>query len=75
MMQVTTYYVTQRIAAGFNDADAAALINLINDVGAGNGDNRSWNAMRAQVDAALDTDTQRRLGVFIEPLVSEADDD
>lgn len=74
-MQFTTYYVTQRAAAGRFDADAAALVHLINDTGAGNGDNRSWNAMRARLDATLDAETQRQLGITIESVDCEADDD
>jgi len=74
-MQVTTYYVTHAPAASHIDAEAIALVDLINDVGYCNGDNRSWNAMRAQLDALLDAETQGRLGVAIEAEQSEATDD
>lgn len=74
-MQITTYYITHKAPAGFLDVDALALVDLINDTGYGNGDNRSWNAMRAQVDALLDGETQRRLGIALESETSEADED
>ncbi len=70
-MEITTYYVTHKAA----DTDTKALLHLINDTGAGNGDNRSWNALRAQIDALIDAETQRRLGIAIEAEQSEATDD
>jgi len=72
-MQITTYYVTHK--AGQIDADARAGLHLINDTAFCNGDNRSWNAMRAQVDALLDKDTQRQLGVMIEAEQCESFED
>lgn len=74
-MQITTYYVTRRSMTVGADADAAALVDYINDTGAGNGDNRSWNATRARLDELLDADTQSRLGVAIEAEQSEAEED
>lgn len=74
-MQITTYYVTHRLPTDFADADAAALVDLINDTGYGNGDNRSWNLMRAQIDALLDPETQRRLGVALVAETIEAEED
>ena len=72
-MQVTTYYVTHRIPQA--DRDAEAMINLINDMGACNGDNRSWNAMHAKLEGALDAETQNRLGVMIEAEQCEVAED
>lgn len=74
-MQITTYYVTHRLPTDFADADAAAMVDLINDTGYGNGDNHSWNAMRARIDEVLDAETQRRLGVALVAESIEADED
>ena len=73
-MTLTTYYATHRL--GRSDAEADAIVHLINDVTAGNGDNRSWDAMRAQINALTDSDTQQRLNIIIEDEKSEllADD-
>lgn len=73
-MQITTYYITHK-PSGLVDADTLAAIDLLNDTSFGNGDNRSWNAMRAQLDAILDAQTQERLGIAIDAEQSEADDD
>lgn len=73
-MQITTYYITHK-PAGLVDADTLALVDLLNDTSFGNGDNRSWNAMRAQLDAMLDAQTQERLGIAIDAERLEADDD
>jgi hypothetical protein len=73
-MQTTTYYVTQK--ARSLDTAAAATVHLINDTSCDNGDNRSWDAMRAKVDALFDRDTQGRLGIRIEAEACEpAEDD
>lgn len=72
-MQITTYYVSHR--PGIEDLDACSVVHLINDAGFGNGDNRSWNAMRARVDAQFDADTQKRLGIAITAEQSEAPTD
>lgn len=72
-MQITTYYVTHK--AGHKDADARAHLHLINDTAFCNGDNRSWNTMRARVNDQIDQETQLRLGVVIEAEQSEAFDD
>lgn len=74
-MTVTTYYVTHKPLAYNLDAEAIALVDTINDEGFGNGDNRSWNTLRARVDASFDTDTQRRLGIAIETESREVEDD
>jgi hypothetical protein len=75
MMEITTYYVTCKAGIPVADEDAKALVHLINDTGAGNCDNRSWNALHAQIDALLDAETQRRLGIVVEAERSEATDD
>lgn len=72
-MQITTYYVSHK--AGIDDIDAKALVHLINDTGFGNGDNRSWNAMHAQVNALIDADTQDRLRITIKAEQCEASTD
>jgi hypothetical protein len=63
-MTITTYYATHKL--GRSNAEADALIHLINDVTAGNGDNRSWDATRAHLNALTDADTQTRFGITIE---------
>ena len=63
-MTITTYYATHRL--GRSNAEADAIVHLINDMTAGNGDNRSWDAMRAQINALTDTETQQRLKIIIE---------
>ena len=63
-MTITTYYATHRL--GRAHADANAIVHLINDVASGTGDNRSWDATRAHLDALADAETQRRLGITIE---------
>jgi hypothetical protein len=63
-MTITTYYATHRL--GRCNAEADAIIHLINDMTAGNGDNRSWDAIRAQIDALADPETQQRLKIIIE---------
>jgi hypothetical protein len=63
-MTITTYYATHRL--GHTDAEANAIVHLINDLTAGSGDNRSWDAMRAQVHALADAETRQRLNIIIE---------
>ncbi|MGE5467298.1 MAG: hypothetical protein ACM3Y9_07740 [Ignavibacteria bacterium] len=72
-MQVTTYYVTRKTMKF--EPEAQALVDLINDTSCGNGDNHSWNAMRAQLDASIDRDTQQRLGIAVVAEQSEAEED
>jgi len=72
-MTVTTYYVTQQ--RGHADAEASARVHLINDMAHGSGENRSWDATRALVDAMFGGDEQERLGVRIEAEQSEAESD
>lgn len=74
-MQITTYYAIQNPRSGQVDADVQALLHFINDTSSGNGDNRSWNTMRARIDAELDRQTQERLGIGLEIQQDEADDD
>jgi hypothetical protein len=62
-MTLTTYYVTHRPE---RSAEAGAIVHLINDRASETGDNRSWDAIRAQVDALADAETQQRLGIAIE---------
>jgi hypothetical protein len=63
-MTVTTYYATHRL--GRSNAEADAIVHFINDLTAGNGDNRSWDAMRAQINALTDSETRQRLDIVIE---------
>lgn len=63
-MQITTYYVIGK--RGQIDADTRAVLHRINDIALGNGDNRSWNTLRTQLDALLDEEVQRRYGIAIE---------
>ena len=63
-MTITTYYATHKL--GRSNAEADAIVHLINDLTAGNGDNRSWDAMRAQINALTDPETQQRLNIIIE---------
>jgi hypothetical protein len=63
-MTITTYYATRR--PGHSDRETDAIIHLVNDLTAENGDNRSWDATRAHLDALTDADTQSRLGITIE---------
>lgn len=63
-MTITTYYATYKL--GRADAEAEAIVHLINDLTAGNGDNRSWDATRAHVDELADPDTQNRLRITVE---------
>ena len=63
-MTITTYYATHGLDR--SNAEANAIVHLINDLTAGNGDNRSWDAMRAQVDALTDSETRQRLNIIIE---------
>lgn len=72
-MEITTYYITCKPAAGY--ADLRALVDGINDAGAGNGDNRCWNTLRSQLDALFDAEMQQRLGIAIEAEHREATDD
>ena len=63
-MTITTYYAAHKLGRANGEADA--LIHLVNDTTAGSGDNRCWDATRAHIDALVDSDTQRRLGIVIE---------
>lgn len=63
-MTITTYYATHKLDR--RNAEADAIIHLINDTTYGNGDNRSWDAMRAHIDALADPETQQRLKITIE---------
>ena len=63
-MTITTYYATHRLDRPHPEADA--IVHLINDLTHANGDNRSWDAMRAHISALTDPETQRRLNIIIE---------
>ena len=63
-MTITTYYATYK--AGRSNAEADAIVHLINDMTAGSGDNRSWDSTRAHINALADLETQKRLGIIIE---------
>ena len=63
-MTITNYYATYNL--GRSDFEAEAIVHHINDLTAGSGDNRSWDATRAHINALADADTQRRLGITIE---------
>ncbi len=63
-MTITTYYAA--CMQSRSNAEAASIVHLINDLTAATGDNRSWDAMRAQINALADSDTQHRLGIVIE---------
>ena len=63
-MTITTYHATHGL--GRSHAEANSLVHTINDMTAGNGDNRSWDAVRAHVDALADSATQQRLQISIE---------
>jgi len=69
-MTITTYYAAHRL--GQSHAEANAIVHLINDLTAGSGDNRSWDAMRAQVNALVDSETQRRLNIILEEEKNES---
>jgi hypothetical protein len=68
-MTNTTYYVTHTLNRP--DPEANAIVHLINDLTFSSGDNRSWDATRAHVDALTDADTQKRFGITIEAEQSE----
>jgi hypothetical protein len=72
-MTITTYYATHKL--GRSSAEADALIHMINDLAAGNGDNRSWDTTRADINALIDPETQTRLGITIEAEQFELLDD
>jgi hypothetical protein len=63
-MTITTYYATHRL--GRSNAEADAIVHFINDLTSDNGDNRSWDAMRAQLNALTDSETRQRLNLIIE---------
>ena len=63
-MTNTTYYVTHKLE--HSDPEANAIVHLINDLTFNSGDNRSWDATRAHVNALADADMQRRIGITIE---------
>ena len=63
-MTITTYYATYK--PGRRDAEADAIVHLVNDTTAATGDSRSWDATRAHVNALADAETQERLGIVIE---------
>lgn len=63
-MTITTYYATHKL--GRSNTEADAIVHFINDLTAGNGDNRSWDAIRAQINALADAETQQRLQILIE---------
>jgi hypothetical protein len=63
-MTFTTYYATHSAAQNRNEANA--IVHHINDVTAASGDNRSWDATRAHLNALADSETQARLGITIE---------
>jgi len=63
-MTITTYYATYKLDR--SDAEANAIIHRVNDLTADSGDNRSWDSTRAHIDALVDSDTQKRLGIIIE---------
>ena len=68
-MTVTTYYVTHKL--GHPDAEANAILHLINDLAFSSGDNRSWDATRAHVDALADAEMQARYRITVEAEQSE----
>jgi len=68
---ITTYYATHKL--GRSNAEADAIVHHVNDVTAGNGDNRSWDAVRAHIDALTDPETQQRLKIIIEEEKFELD--
>ncbi len=63
-MTITTYFATHKL--GRSNAEADAIVHHINDLTAGNGDNRSWDAVRAHIHALTDPETQQRLNIIIE---------
>ncbi|OHC62083.1 MAG: hypothetical protein A2045_07055 [Rhodocyclales bacterium GWA2_65_20] len=63
-MTITTYYATYHL--GRHDAEADAIVHSVNDLTAGNGDSRSWDATHAYIDALADAATQKRLGIVVE---------
>ncbi|MFA7270214.1 MAG: hypothetical protein WC073_12785 [Sterolibacterium sp.] len=63
-MTLTTYYAAYSL--GRSDKEADAIVHLINDMTASNGDNRSWDSTRAFVNAVADPETQQRFGIVIE---------
>jgi hypothetical protein len=63
-MTITTYYATHSLGQRHHEADA--IVHQINDLTAASGDNRSWDATRAQLDHVADPQTQARLGIRIE---------
>lgn len=72
-MTITTYHATHQLGHANRDADA--IVHLINDTTAASGDNRSWDATRAHINALTDPDTQQRLGLGIEAEQYELVDD
>ena len=72
-MTITTYFVTRKPGRSYAEADA--VIHLVNDLAADNGDNRSWDATRADINALVDPDTQARLGIIIQAEQFELMDD
>ncbi len=74
-MTITMYYVTHKTKVGFADMEAQATIHRINDMTFCNGDNRSWNATQAHLNALMDAETQKRLGIVIEAEECEAGED
>jgi hypothetical protein len=68
-MTFTTYYATHSAAQNRNEANA--IVHHINDATAASGDNRSWDATRAHLNALADSETQARLGITIEAEDSE----
>ena len=63
-MTITTYYATHKSGRTHRDADA--IVHRVNDMTAESGDNRSWDATRAHIDALADSATQQRYGIAIE---------
>lgn len=68
-MTITTYYANCNITR--RNAQAEAIINFVNDLTESNGDCHSWDAVRAHIDALIDTDAQKQLGITIEADVAE----
>jgi len=68
-MTLTTYYATHSAAQNRNEANS--IVHHINDLTEASGDNRSWDATRAHLNALADSETQARLGITIEAEQSE----
>lgn len=70
-MTITTYYAN--CSQYRRNPQADAIINFVNDLTESNGDCHSWDAVRAHIDALIDADAQKQLGITIEAEVAELD--